>query len=303
MSFEYRKWTERQHGLVTHTQMLASGETIESIRWAVRDSRIMHYRDRDHDRRGVYSLVGVWSEYQPIMAACLAAGPTAAASHLGGAALWGVEQVKAGRVEITTFDNRVHRLPGVIVHRSRLDPKAAMTTRFNIPTVVPALVVVQLATTCSPYLVKKVANDLVKRNWTSFRSIREWSDIVGGGRQTELRELCDRAIDLGGHRDSPAARTLGERLKAAGAAPFEMDYRVETPEGDLLIDFAWPGPKVGLEYNGATDHASWARADDARRRSRLAAVGWRMLDANSGITYDEIVGLVLNALNTARRAS
>jgi hypothetical protein len=186
-----------------------------------------------------------------------------------------------------------------MIHRSRLDTATAVTHLSNIPVTVPALTVVQLTDTCHPSLVRSVANDLVKRNWTSFRAILDWGERVGGGRQQDLRALCRRAIDLGGHADSPAARGLGESLKAAGAPPFEMDYPVKTPHGLVLIDFAWPGPKVGLEYNGARDHGHpLARADDARRRGYLAALGWRMLDANSAVTGQEVIEWVMAA--TAR---
>lgn len=55
--------------------------------------------------------------------------------------------------------------------------------------------------------------------------------------------------------------------------------------------------KVGLEYDGVADHDPLlARAHDARRRARLAALGWRMLDANSAVSYAEVVQWVLAAL-------
>ncbi|MDQ1429261.1 MAG: hypothetical protein QOK39_2737, partial [Acidimicrobiaceae bacterium] len=242
--------------------------------------------------------VGAASEHEALMGACLAAGPAAAASHRASAALWGAEQVLAGPIDITSFDDRYHRLPGVTAHRSRLDPAMAVTHRFGIPIVVAPLTVVQLAdANFHSRLVTSVANDLVKRNWTTFRTILAWADLVGGRRQQALQDLCRRAIDLGGHADSPAARRMGEKLKSAGAPPFEMDYPVETPEGIVLIDYAWRGPKVGLEYNGARDHDHLgAKGADAYRRARLAALGWLMFDANSAVSHDEMIRLVLTAL-------
>ncbi len=235
------------------------------------------------------------------MAACLAAGPRVAVSHLAAAGLWGAEQVKAGRVEITTFGNCNHVIPGVIGHRSRLDPGMSTTTHVNIPIVVPPLAVVQVAETCHPYLVKSIANDLVKRHWTSFPAILEWVEMVGDGRRQSLRDLCLQAIDVGGHDDSPPARRLAAALTHAGVAPFELDYQVETPDGVLLIDIAWPPVRVGLEYNGARDHdGQLARDDDARRRCRLAALGWRMLDAHRGMTDEQVVGWVKAALTAPR---
>jgi hypothetical protein len=291
------KLTVCQYGLVTRPQVLAAGGTDEWLRWAVRDGRLTRVRP------GVYAIAGAVHEHQPLMSASLAAGETAAVSHLAAAALWGAEQVLSGRVEITTFDNRQHKIPGVVTHRSSLDATRAITRHLNLPVVVPPLTVVQLAETQSPYLVKRVANDLVKRHWTNFPAILEWVDMVGDRRRQPLRELCLRAIEVGGHYDSPAARMLCEKLTRAGAGPFELDYPVDTPGGRLLIDIAWPRSLLGLEYNGVRDHQHpLARVDDPRRHNRLVAMGWRLLDANRGMTHDEIVRWVLDALANSKAA-
>jgi len=279
--------TMMQCGLITRAQALEVGATDEWLRWAVREGRLKRIRP------GVYAIAGLTSEYQPIMAACLAAGRSAAISHLAAASLWGAEQVMKGRVEITTFDDRAHHLPGVMMHRSRLDASRAITTRLNLPVVVPPLAVVQVAETCSPHLAKSVANDLVKRHCTNFPAILHWIDLVGDGRHHGLRDLCLQAIEVGGHDDSPPARALCHKLTRAGLGPFETDFQVVTPGGVLLIDIAWPRSRFGLEYIGGRDHDSvLARADDARRRLRLAALGWRVLDVNRAMTYDEIIGWV-----------
>jgi hypothetical protein len=231
------------------------------------------------------------------MAACLAAGPNAAVSHLAAAHLWGAEQVKGGRVEITAFHRRDHRLPDVITHRSQLDPARAIRQYLDLPIVVPPLAVVQVADTCDPYLVKGIANDLVKRNWTTFPDILHWIDLVGDRRRQDLRRLCAEAIEVGGHYDSPPARALCSQLSKAGAPAFKVDYEVRTPKGILRIDIAWPLPKVGIEYNGARDHNNpVAHIDDPRRHNRLTAAGWRILNANKGMSHDEIVAWALEAL-------
>lgn len=283
--------TIRQFGLITRAQALSVGASDEWLNWAVRSGRLVRVR------KGVYAIAGAIPEHQPLMAACLAAGQAAAASHLAAASLWGAEQVLKGRLEITTFDNREHKFPGVLTHRSRLDPRRAITTREGLPMVVAPLTVVQVAQTQDPYLARSVANDLVKRHATNFRAILEWVDLVGDHRHHGLRDLCLQAIEVGGHDDSPAARTLCRRLTQAGLGPFVIDHQVTTPNGVLLVDVAWPAKKFGLEYNGARDHdGAVARAADARRRLRLAALGWQILDVDRFMTYAEVVGWVRAAL-------
>ena len=44
------------------------------------------------------------------------------------------------------------------------------------------------------------------------------------------------------------------------------------------LDFAYPGQRVAIEVDGARHHsgrAAWER--DLRRRSRLTAMGWRII--------------------------
>jgi hypothetical protein len=281
---------------VTRAQILSVGGTDTWIKWAIQDSRLKGVS------AGVYAVVGPDHERQPLMAACLAAGPSSAVSHLAAAALWGAEQVMVNYPEITTFGNRRHLIEGAITHRSRLDAAEATTHHGNLPVVVAALTVVQVAWTCTPYLAGSVANDLVRRHRTSFPAILRWVDITSGGRRSQLRELCLRAIEVGGHDDSPAARILGERLIGAGATGFQTDYRVETPGGPLFIDYAWPPEMVGLEYNGVRDHhtSPLDLGADARRRARLSALGWQMIDVNKSMKYDDVVGWILDALSVAR---
>jgi hypothetical protein len=104
-------------------------------------------------------------------------------------------------------------------------------------------------------------------------------------------------LGLGGHDDSPAARGLCRGLTVAGLGPFEIDYQVTDEDGVMLVDVAWPPKMFGLEYNGRRDHdGRLARAADARRRMRLAALGWQILDVDCTMRLDDVVRWVRAAL-------
>ena len=285
----------RQHQVVTRQQLRALGATDDWIRWAVADGRLIRLR------HGVYALAGSTpSQYQALMAATLAAGPTAAASHMAAAWLWGAEQVAQGPLELTTFDGRIHRLEGVKTHRSTLDPAAAIKSRYGIPTVAAPFTVIQLARTRTPFFVERVADDLVKKHCTNFGEILAWIDRAGGVPSPELRELCLRALEVGGHDDSPPARKLGQSMMAAGVPHFETDFHVPTPQGELFLDYAWPRPMVGLEFNGFRDHGTRVGFDrDARRGCRLGALGWRILSVTSDMRHEEIISWVMQTLAVA----
>lgn len=207
--------------------------------------------------------------------------------------LWSVITVIAMTppcLEVTTFDHYRRRLPDVRTHWSRLDPSVAITSYQNLPVVVAPLSVVQIARDGDRYLVERVANDLVRRNVTTFAEILEWIDTARDGPRTHLRVLCVNALNVGGHFDSPTCRQLCLRLTMAGATGFRIDFQVADAQGVLLIDIAWPASKVGIEYNGAQYHDNaLARANDGRRRNRLAAAGWTMLQADHTMSLDDVV--------------
>src|SRR5579884_1390519 len=261
----------KQAGLIARWQIIEAGGTDEAIRWALRQGRLIWVR------RGVYAVTGSPEGDRALMAACLACGRTGAASHMAAAHAWGAEQIVDGLVQVSTFDRVHRRLPGVTIHRSRLDHDAATTKLDHLPVVVPGLAVVQCAKTCDAYLVARIANDLVKKNVTTFADILNWIAWAHDGPRPKLLRLCTNAMAVGGHYDSPACRELCQWLTKAGAIGYKLDYQVVDGEGVLLVDIAWVFCKVGIEYNGRRDHDNpLDRARDTRRRNRLAAAGWTM---------------------------
>jgi len=289
--------TERQLSLIASRQFLAAGGSEKALRWAVADSWLRPFR-----WRGVYEVVGAAaSEFRPLLGACLAAGRHAAAAGLGAAWVYGVPDILPGALEIVMFDNDEARLAGVSARRCALPGDGLVTLRHDVPVVVPALCVVQLARS-NEYLSKLAGNYLVTRGHTTFSAILKCLDEVDprGRGSKALREFLLRELEIPGHDDSPAARKLGRALTRAGLPKFETQHRVDTPDGDLFLDFAWPWAKVGLEYNGWLDHGATQNAieRDARRRGRLAALGWRILDATKGSSFAEVIRWTTDALVT-----
>lgn len=290
---------ETQHAVVARWQLLACGLTDEGIQWGLRSGRLVRLRP------GVYALAGSPpTPYRNLMAAVLAAGPKSAASHLAAAWLWGAEAVAEGPMELTTFGKGARRkLAGVKTHSSTIDPQIAITMRHNIPTVVPPLTVVQLASTCSPLFVERVADDLVKKNWTTYREMLRWTHLVPGCRTGQLRALCLRALKVEGHSDSPRARRLGRKLLAAGIERFETQFQVSSSEGVILLDFAWPRSKVAVEFNGFRDHGTRVRFDrDAERLCRLSALGWRVLTVTTAMADEKVITWLRATLSVAQSA-
>jgi hypothetical protein len=287
--------TDRQLSLVAARQVWAAGGTPDALRWAVRDRWLEPYR-----WRAVYRVVGSAKVlYQPLMGACLAAGDDAFACGLGAAWLYGVPDI-APALEIGVVGRTV-KLADVTCRTLTPERPYVIERRHGIPVAATALCVVQIAQR-HKFLSELVANNLVARKMTDFGEIlRCLQDIDPNGRGSrELRRFLLRELEVSGHDDSPAARRLGRAFIRAGLPPFETQFCVDTGEGLAFLDFAWRWAKVGVEYHGRADHArTHAQIDaDARRRARLATLGWRILDATKGIAHDDIVRWTAASLAT-----
>jgi very-short-patch-repair endonuclease len=292
--------TTNQLGLATTRQFMETGGTPASLKWAVRDGWLRPYR-----WPRLYQVVGAAdAEFRPLLGACLAGGDHVAAAGLGAAWVHGAPDVASGALEVVGFAGKQLRIHGVRTRSTLVAPDGLVEWRQSLPVVVPELCVVQLAAD-RRFLAERTANDFVKRRLTTFRRILTCLDTVSphGRGAGALRAFCEDELAIVGHDDSPAARKLGRMLQAAGLAPFETQFRVATPWGDYFLDFAWAWAKVGLEYQGRHDHAlTFNEIDaDARRRARLVALGWRILDVSAG-TRDEAIEWVESALRAVYAA-
>jgi predicted transcriptional regulator of viral defense system len=124
----------RQHGVVTFEQLLACGVSRSGITRQVKSGRL----HRIH--RGVYALGHKRLTFEGrCMAAVLACGEGAVASHRAAGTLWGMLPPSPGPVEVTVhgYGGRRKRR-GIIVHRSITLRPELVIRRHNIPVTQPA---------------------------------------------------------------------------------------------------------------------------------------------------------------------
>jgi hypothetical protein len=120
------------HGVVSLAQALELGLSEEQVRWQV--------------RTGVWTPIhaGIYRRTREsagpsarLLAACLAAGPDAVASHVSAAWLWGLRPAPGGRPTVTVPSSRSCRPAGVTIRR-RADLDATRTlVRNGIPVTDP----------------------------------------------------------------------------------------------------------------------------------------------------------------------
>jgi very-short-patch-repair endonuclease len=278
----------RQRGLVTISQLRDAGLSPRQV-LTRRTSGLLHPL-----HRGVYLVGGGEPDHTTVvLAAVLAAGPGAIASHASAAALWDLP-VPAGELpEVTVPLGRQPRPPGVTVHRSRLLEARDRRTVEGIPvTSVPRLLC-DLARRCTDDELSRLLDEAWRRRLTTPNGL--------DARSARLPMAPGR---------SPArvARVVGERRKTRRAQESELERRiwrliresdlplpvaqhvVDLPSGRRRLDLAWPRQWLAYECDGYEWHKGRHRFDDDRvRRNELVAAGWTVLNATDAMTDQEIL--------------
>jgi very-short-patch-repair endonuclease len=222
----------RQHGAVTHRQLLATGLGRNAIAKRARAGRL----HRLH--RGVYAVGHVAdSAERRWAAAVLACGQDAVLSHMSAAALWGLLRPVEGPVDVSvpTRSGR-RRQVGIRLHRCgslRLD----QATRHNdIPVTTPARTIADL-------------EKVVPKRWVR-RAVRQ-AEISGYRLGAEVE--TDRTR-------SDLERDFLRLCRRNGFPAPEVNVKV----GRWTVDFLWRQERVAVE----TDFYDYHRGRIAFRDDR-----------------------------------
>jgi len=218
------------------------------------------------------------------MAACLAAGKGAVASHRSAARVWGLLGTSDDIVEVTVPRDRRPRLRGVTVHRSTDLAAKYSTVRHRIPVTNPLRTMVDLAAVVSPDVVEDALDAGLA--WPSLFSVKavkaaleELSQHGRAGAGVLRKVLAER--ELGDAvSDSQLERRMAGLLRRAGLPPAVFHFVVCTPAGLFLaeVDFAYPDVKLAVEVDGFGVHGTpRAMAKDFVRQNGLVPYGWRVL--------------------------
>jgi very-short-patch-repair endonuclease len=272
-SLDLRRVAARQHGLVTLEQAVAAG-------W----SRATWYRACADGRLGlvapaVAALPGAPdTSEQRILAAILARGGRAIASHRSAAYLWGVDIEGAKPVDITGPDRGCRTSLGwVAAHNPRDVDDLRPVQRRGVPTTNPLRVLVDLGQV-APGAVVVALEHFLAEGLVDLRAVR--AATVRHGRQgrhgiSALRTALDSATIDDVPADSELEQAMARLLSTHDLPPARFHARILGFE----VDFAIVPERVVLECDGWTSHgldrAQFER--DRRRDAALVAGGWVVL--------------------------
>lgn len=269
---------QRQHGVVTRTQLLELGLSPGALRCRVRSGtfRILH--------RGVYLVGPIMPPHARAMAAALACGPEAIVSHRSAAALWDLVPPPPpdAPVEITAVGT---------YHRSRASVRIRRTSELapdercvlaGIPVTAPGRTLIDLATVVDARRVERAVaraerESILNRSglaalierYAGKPGVRVLRSIVhqGAGPALTRSEAEERFIDL---------------VRTARLPMPETNVRV----GRYEVDFLWRSRRLAVEVDGYRFHSARARFEhDRRRASHLASLGIQVIP----LTWSQIV--------------
>lgn len=270
--------TGSQLGLITRKQALGCGMTEGQLRTRLETQRwTMVFR-------GVYRVCGA-PVTQPllVLAAVLAAGPDAVASHHAAAWVWGLADDLV--LEVTIPRNRSSKLRRVVVHRQQLSP-ASISRRKGVPVTNPLRTLLDLAATSAGEVVDQALDRGTANHLFTDAAVK--AELARQGRRgrhgvVRLRQVLEDRDDPSSRPASVLERRMCHLLRAARLPPPQREHRVL--DGRCRVDFAWPTARLAVELDGYASHSSaQAFQADRKRQNDLVHAGWTVLR----FTWDDV---------------
>lgn len=250
---------ERQHGVVSRSQLLAAGLTRDAIEHRLATGRLHRMW------RGVYAVgrrsVGQRGRW---MAAVLSSGPHALLSHRSAAALWGLTR-DSGQLEVVVPGDVWRRRRGILVHRRTGLSDDERRTVHGIPVTDPTATLVDLAACLRERPLERAINEADRLDLVDPESLRSAIDRAprrpGLGRLRRL--LAGKPLT-----DSGLERRFLSLVEQAG---------LPLPETQALlngyrVDFYWPQLGLVVEADGWRHHRTPGEQATDRRRDQAHAV-------------------------------
>jgi very-short-patch-repair endonuclease len=252
-------------------------------------------------RRGVYLVGAVEGPHTYEMAAVLACGRGAAASHRSGVHLYELLPYPAppGLVHITRPGDHRRGPSGVIVHRTSCLLPYEIRERHGIPVTAPIRTLMDFACDCTDEELERAVAEAFALGLTRRGPLlRELEQRRGRRGTARLRLLLDG--DGPKRTRSTPERKLLRALRTAGIDGFETNAQL----GGWEVDIYWPAHRLVVEVDAYSTHSSpWAFERDRRKSAELEDLGLRVHRVTKVRIYAEPATVVAEIQRRITRAA
>ena len=274
---DWRAVAASQYGLVSRTQLLDAGLRPDAI-WRRVKAGVL-----EAPLPGVLRVAGApRSWHQELLAACLWAGPSAAASHQAAAALWGMPGFTPGPVVVSGCRKARPPAASIVVHRVTPERRFICTTQ-GIPATNPSRTLMDLAAVTNSASVERALDEMLRQGRTSLRQLR-WGikELNGPGRRGV--GALGRIVDARDPAYEPSvnefqARVLS-RLRRAGIKGAVDEYEGRGADGSFIgrADIVFPAERLVIECDGYASHAGRREFEHDRvRGNAMVRAGYQVL--------------------------
>ncbi|MEA2456518.1 MAG: hypothetical protein QOI45_2780 [Thermoleophilaceae bacterium] len=266
---------ERQHGIVTLAQLQSVGLSKGAVAARVKAGRLY----RVH--RGVYAvghrrLTG----HGRTMAAVLAYGSRAAASHRTAAGLQGLRADNRAGTDIALPLQSARSRPGVHAHATPTLRPRDVTTVSGIPCTTVARTLLDLADVVPRRQLERALEQAQIMRVFDLRALDEVLAHANGRRGAGiLRGVLADLDDEPGLTESELEERFLALCRAAGLRKPEVNTWVKVDDGPAIrADFLWRGARLIVETDGWGTHGTRQGFESDRRRDqRVRLAGWEPL--------------------------
>ncbi|HZU39600.1 MAG TPA: DUF559 domain-containing protein [Solirubrobacteraceae bacterium] len=240
---------DRQHGVVSHAQLLELGFGRDAISWRRRRRtlRAIH--------RGVYGVghLALSADAQRL-AAVLACGRDALLSHRSAAELWDLTRpAEPPELHVTALARKCRSRPGIEVHRALDFEDGDRTVVRGIPVTTPARTLVDLAGRAASRELERALDEAITLG------LLEPADVEAALERYPRRRGTAALRALLADRERPTSLTRShseERFLA-----LVRRARLPTPRQNARIDrytvdFYWPEHRLVVEIDGYRYHST-----------------------------------------------
>lgn len=267
----------RQHGAVTTAQLAACGISRRGVAHRVAHGRLTPLH------RGVYLVGTVDTRATTIIAAVLACGPDALASHDTAAELHGIRAGEPGRVDVTVPLGSARSRDGIRAHRGDVRPEE-ITVVEGIRTTTVERTIRDLAASLSARELKRAIEEAQVRRKLDHSSLADAVDRAYGRRGAAALRAAAHAVS--GRTDAITRSEAERRLMDLIVAAALPRPRTNTRVGRFEVDAFWPRERLVVEVDGFAFHGSRAAFErDRVRDAELTARGLRVIR----VTWRQIV--------------